>query len=263
MLKPTYLKFKDLPLAVLREKLKTPEIRAALLTEANDTRGVAPGSMTFGIAHAELNHAQIFELTGSSSYEPTAEEAFAHRAAAQGQEPAEYLLDYLLATPDAMAIMFFTNYSEYNLDAVRAMQMDEVTVTGLSDAGAHVSLIFDAVNPTYQLTYWGRDRSRGEVLELGHLIHRGTYRNAQLFGFTDRGHLAPGKRADINVIDFEGLQLGPLEVRQDLPAGGKRLMQGATGYWATIINGVVTRRFDNDTGARPGRLIRGGTAGGQ
>ena len=258
MLKPTYLKFKDLPPAALREKLKTPEIRAALLTEPNDTRGVAPGSMTFGIAHAELNHAQIFELTGSSSYEPTAEEAFAHRAAAQGQMPAAYLLDYLLATPDAMAIMFFTNYAEYNLDAVRAMQMDEVTVTGLSDAGAHVCLIFDAVNPTYQLTYWGRDRSRGEVLDLGYLIHRATYRNAQLFGFTDRGHLAPGKRADINVIDFEGLQLGPLEVRQDLPAGGKRLMQGATGYWATIVNGVITRRFDEDTGARPGRLIRGG-----
>ena len=77
------------------------------------------------------------------------------------------------------------------------------------------------------------------MLELGHLIHRGTYRNAQLFGFTDRGHLVPGKRADINVIDFEGLQLGALEVRQDLPAGGKRLMQGATGYWATVINGVV------------------------
>lgn len=95
MLKPSYLKLKDLPLAALREKLKAPEVRAALLTEANDIRGIAPGSMTFGIAHAELNHAQIFELTGSSSYEPTEEEAFAHRAAQQGQTPAEYLLDYL------------------------------------------------------------------------------------------------------------------------------------------------------------------------
>jgi N-acyl-D-amino-acid deacylase len=155
-----------------------------------------------------------------------------------------------------MAILFFTNYSEYNLDAVREMQLDDATVTGLSDAGAHVSLIFDAVNPTYQLTYWGRDRSRGDTLPLPHIIHRATQKNAALFGFNDRGVLETGKRADINVINFDQLALKKLELLNDLPAGGSRLMQGATGYDATIINGVVTRRFDEDTGARPGRLVR-------
>ena len=156
-----------------------------------------------------------------------------------------------------MVIMFFTNYSDYNLDAVREMQMDDATVTGLSDAGAHVSLIFDAVNPTYQLTYWARDRSRGETLPLARVIHRATQRNAKLFGFNDRGLLRPGLKADINVIDFDNLRLGELTLQQDLPAGGSRLMQGASGYKATIINGVVTRRDDKDTGARPGRLVRG------
>ena len=155
-----------------------------------------------------------------------------------------------------MVIMFFTNYSEYNLNAVRDMQLDDATVTGLSDAGAHVSLIFDAVNPTYQLSYWTRDRARGETLPLSHVIHRATKRNADLFGFSDRGLIAPGLRADLNVIDYDNLRLGELELRHDLPAGGARLMQGAHGYVATFIDGVRTRDHDQDTGARPGRLVR-------
>ena len=258
MLKPTYLKLKDLPLDEQRTRLRDPLVRAALLSEANDVSGVAPGSMTFGIAHAELNFDQLFELTGQSTYEPIAAEAFSHKAKASGEAGAAYLLNYLLQDHQPMAIMFFTNYADYNLDAVRAMQLDDSTVTGLSDAGAHVSLIFDAVNPTYQLTYWGRDRQRGDRIDLGYLIHRGTARNAELFGFHDRGHLAPGKRADLNIIDFERLKLGDLEIRQDLPAGGQRLMQGATGYAATLVNGVMTRLDDQDTGARPGRLVRSG-----
>ena len=134
--------------------------------------------------------------------------------------------------------------------------MDACTVTGLSDGGAHVSLIFDAVNPTYQLTYWARDRRRGQTLSVEHVVNRQTRRNADLFGFTDRGMIAPGMRADINVIDFDKLRLGDLELRHDLPAGGARLMQGAEGYLATMIGGEITRRDSIDTGARPGRLVR-------
>jgi N-acyl-D-aspartate/D-glutamate deacylase len=155
-----------------------------------------------------------------------------------------------------MSIMFFTNYADFNLDAVREMQMDESTVTGLSDAGAHVSMIFDAVNPTYQLTYWSRDRGEGRTLPLSHVIHRATQRNAKLFGFSDRGLIAPGMKADINVIDMVNLQLGELTMRHDLPGGGARLMQGAAGYVATLNSGVLTRQMDQDTGARPGRLLR-------
>ncbi|HIG43344.1 MAG: amidohydrolase family protein [bacterium] len=258
MLKPSYVAIKHLPLAERRSKMSDPAIKARILDEINSIEGVPVGSMEFGIAHLEPNFEQTYWLGTDSTYEPTQAESIGAMAEAGGVSPESMLYDYLIAdeTELPMAIMFFTNYSEYNLDAVREMQMDDATVTGLSDAGAHVSLIFDAVNPTYQLTYWARDRSRGETLPLAHVINRGTHRNAQLFGFDDRGLIKPGLRADLNVIDFDNLQLGELILQRDLPAGGIRLMQGAHGYIATLINGVVTRRHDKDTGARPGRLVR-------
>ena len=201
---------------------------------------------------------RTYALMQDSSYEPTKDESFAALATKAGYDDVRsYLYDYLVAGDGrAFVIVFFTNYTGYSLDPVREMQLDDTTVTGLSDGGAHVSLIFDAVNPTYQLTHWARDRSRGETLPLAHVIHRQTRRNADLFGFTDRGLIAPGMRADINVIDFDQLRLGTLELRHDLPSGGARLMQGASGYLATMINGKITRRFDQDTGIRSGRLLR-------
>ncbi|MEK9871498.1 MAG: amidohydrolase family protein, partial [Gammaproteobacteria bacterium] len=203
-----------------------------------------------------LNFEQTFMLDSQSTYEPGREESFAAIASEQNIAPEALLYDHLMGAPDRLAIMFFTNYTDYSLDAVRQMQLDDVTVTGLSDAGAHVSLIFDAVNPTYQLSFWTRDRRRGETLPLSYVIHRATRKNAQLFGFDDRGLIAPGMKADVNVIDYDNLRLGELAIRQDLPAGGVRLMQGASGYIATLIDGVRTRDHDQDTGARPGRLIR-------
>lgn len=258
MLKSSYRALKAMPLKELKRTMADPAMKQKILGEANNIEGVAMGSMEFGIAHIEPDYSQLFALDSQSTYEPTREESFAALAASNDQSPAEYLYDYIIGETDEspMAILFFTNYSEHNLDAVREMQMSNTTVTGLSDAGAHVSLIFDAVNPTYQLTYWGRDRSRGATMQLPHLIHRATAKNAKLFGFEDRGSLEVGKRADINVIDFENLGLSDLSLVNDLPAGGGRLLQGANGYEATIINGVITRRFDQDTGARPGRLVR-------
>jgi len=259
MRKPTYLKLRDLPFEQRLVELRKPDVKAAILAEASVPHEL-PGTMENGIAHLEPNFEQTFALDGASTYEPTREESFAARAARDGyDDPRVWFYDYLISgRGEHFAIMFFTNYSAYSLDAVRAMQLDDTTVTGLSDAGAHVSLIFDAVNPTYQLTYWTRDRNRGPTLPLAHVVHRATRRNAELFGFHDRGLVAEGLRADLNVIDYAGLKLGELELRRDLPAGGMRLMQGAHGYLATLVNGVVTRRFDQDTGARPGRLVRGG-----
>jgi N-acyl-D-aspartate/D-glutamate deacylase len=257
-LKPSYLAIKHLPLTERKAAMADPGLRDKILSEANLIEGVAVGSMEFGIAHIEPDFTQLFALHSQSTYEPTFEESFAHLAQQQNLSPEQYLYQHLISD-DAeipMAILFFTNYTDHNLDPVREMQMSATTVTGLSDAGAHVSLIFDAVNPTYQLCYWGRDRQRGPTMPLPHLIHRATAKNAQLFGFTDRGSLEVGKRADINVIDFESLHLTDLQLANDLPAGGTRLLQGAKGYDATIINGVITRRFDEDTGARPGRLVR-------
>jgi N-acyl-D-amino-acid deacylase len=266
MRKPTYLARKHLPVEQLLVELRKPEVKAAILAEA-PVPHASPGTMENAVGHLEPNFEQTYALAGSSSYEPTREESFAALAAAAGYvEPNAYLYDYLVGSIGGgsgaddgcpFVIMFFTNYSDYNLDAVREMQLDETTVTGLSDAGAHVSVIFDAVNPTYQLTYWARDRTRGATLPLPYVVHRQTRRNAELLGFRDRGLIAAGMRADLNVIDFERLALGKLELRRDLPAGGVRLMQGASGYLATLVNGEVTRRHDADSGARPGRLIRG------
>jgi len=255
-LKPTYKRLRSLPLAERLVELRKPDIKRAIMAESSDTEGVLPGSMEFGISRIEPNFEYLFRLHSDSTYEPDRAESFAATSAPTNIAPESALYDYLVGAPDRMAILFFTNYSNFDLDAVREMQLDEATVTGLSDAGAHVSLIFDAVNPTYQLTYWSRDRERGDTLPLSHVIHRATRRNAELFGFTDRGLVAPGMRADLNVIDYPNLRLGELELVQDLPAGGVRLMQGAHGYLATLINGEVTRRFDEDSGARPGRLIR-------
>ncbi len=256
MLRPTYKRLASLPAEERRKAMCDPANKRAILTETNEIDGVPMGSMEFGISHAEFRYEYIFKLKSDSTYEPASSESFGAIAAETNETPESLLYDYLANDLKEMAIVFFTNYSEYNLDAVREMQMDDATVTGLSDAGAHVSLIFDAVNPTYQLSYWTRDRGRGDRLPLAHVINRATHRNASLFGFNDRGLIAAGKKADINVIDYANLSLGELKVIKDLPAGGARMMQGANGYLATLIAGEVTRRFDEDTGARPGRLVR-------
>ena len=137
------------------------------------------------------------------------------------------------------------------------MILNKHTVTGLSDAGAHVNMIFDGVAGTYQMMHWARDRKRGPLIPLEQLIFKQTYNNANLYGLTDRGSIEVGKRADINVVDHERLNLGPLQVFNDLPAGGNRILQSSVGYIATLVNGIQTRSHDMDTGSRPGRLIRG------
>ncbi len=155
------------------------------------------------------------------------------------------------------AILRGANFYDGNFEVLREMLLHPDTITGLSDAGAHVNLIFDGVAPTYQMIHWARDRRRGAPLPLEFIIAKQTKRNADLYGIADRASLAAGKRADVNVIDFAQLRPGELEVRSDLPAGGTRILQPASGYLATFVAGVQTRRNDCDTGARPGRLVRG------
>jgi N-acyl-D-aspartate/D-glutamate deacylase len=137
------------------------------------------------------------------------------------------------------------------------MLLDPHTVTGLGDAGAHVNLISDCSASTFHLTHWGRDRSRGERLPVELLVQKLSGTNAALYGFDDRGVVAPGRRADLNVIDFDRLRICAPEVRHDLPTGASRILQAAEGYLATMVDGVVTREHDADTGQRPGRLLRG------
>lgn len=256
MARPSYLALKHLPLAERAAGMRRPEVKARILAE-RDVAPEFPGKMESLIPVLPLEMDHTFPLTALSNYEPDREESFGAMARRGDQDGYGCLYDYLAGgSGDRFAIAFFANYAGFNLDPIREMQLDECTVIGLSDAGAHVGAILDAVSPTYQLTFWARDRRRGKRLPLAHVVERQTRRNAELFGFADRGVLAPGLRADINVIDFEKLALGEMEVRRDLPSGGARLMQPAQGYVANLIKGTVTRRMDQDTGARPGRLVR-------
>ena len=150
----------------------------------------------------------------------------------------------------------FENYSEGNLEVVREMLLDDATIIGLGDGGAHVCTVCDESAPTYLLSHWGRDRTRGERLDLEFLVKKHTQDSARAYGLTDRGLLAPGYRADINIIDFDRLRLRQAEVVYDLPAGGKRLMQRADGYRHTFVAGTEIIQDDEHTGALPGRLLR-------
>ncbi len=252
----TYLKIADLPLEQRVKEMRRPEIRAAILGDA-DVPVEDEGSMAN--VHNLLGQIAsfLFPITMPIDYEPDPSQMLGNRAAAEGRPIHEVMYDFLLEDEGkSFAIVLGSNYCDLNHDVIREMLLDPNTVTGLSDAGAHVNLIFDAVAPTYQLTHWVRDRSRGERLPIEWLVKKQTGTNAELYGLTDRGTLEVGKRADLNVIDFDGLSLGGLEVHRDLPAGGSRLLQQASGYIATYVNGVRTRDHDRDTGARPGRLAR-------
>ena len=184
-------------------------------------------------------------------------ECLGARAAASGDDILSVMYDFLLEQDGRVmgALMGGLDVNQVQ-DVIREMLVHPTTVTGLSDAGAHVTLICDATMPTTQLTYWTRDRQRGERIPLEFLVAKQTARNAALYGMADRGSLTPGLRADINVIDLDRLTVSPPKAFHDLPAGGTRLIQPVQGYLATMVNGVVTRRNDSDTGARPGRLVR-------
>ena len=179
-------------------------------------------------------------------------------AAAAGQDINEYMYDFLVdENGERFAILLGANFVDGSFSVMEDMIKHPNTTIGLSDAGAHVNLIFDAVGPTYQLVHWVRDRVRGPKMPLELIVHKQTKTNADLFGLADRGSLEVGKKADINVFDLDSLGLGRLEVHADLPAGGNRILQSASGYLNTFVAGVKTRENDQDTGARPGRVIRG------
>ena len=174
-----------------------------------------------------------------------------------GTTALEALYDHF-AQGDGTQLVYFPlfNYNEGSLDTVREMLDHPQALVGLGDAGAHVGTVCDASATTFLLTHWVRDRPQGR-LPLERAIHLLSARNARHLGLQDRGAIFPGLRADLNLIDPARLSVGTPHIVRDLPAGGRRLIQGATGYDATVVSGVVTRRFGADTGARPGKLLRG------
>ena len=247
---PTYRSVAHLPLAERVAALRSA--RDELLAEEPQTRAV--------VAKALMSRwHQIFPLGDPPDYEPHPSTSVAAVAEREGRRPEEVVLDWLLER-DGEALLFapLAGYVDGDHEAIREMMIHPETVLGLADGGAHCGLICDASMPTYLLTHWARDRTRGEGLPVEQVVHLQTARPAAVYGFADRGTLAPGLRADLNVVDLDALTLHAPEMIHDLPAAGRRLVQRVDGYRATVVAGEVTFRDGVPTGARPGRLVRGG-----
>ena len=207
-----------------------------------------------------MNYAltRAFELGDELNYEPELSTSVAARAEAMGESPWKLVLDLLAnGTGETLLLYPFENYSSGSLNEVFEMLTDPNTICGVGDAGAHVGTICDASYPTYLLTHWGRDRTRGERLPLEFLVNKQTRRTAETYGLLDRGLLRAGYKADFNVIDFERLSVGAPELIHDLPAGGKRLVQRPVGYTHTFVSGTEVASSGELTGLRPGQLVRG------
>jgi N-acyl-D-amino-acid deacylase len=256
MRRPTFRRLEDsLPLDELFEQLRRPEVKAAILAEDDLPRD--PHRQFEGLTESTPHMFHLmFPLGDDPDYEPTADRSVAGIAAATGRDPWEVLYDHLAAGD--LLLGAFTNYTQGSQDHLRTMIDHPDTVIGLSDGGAHVKMICDASMPTYLLTHWARDRTRGERLDLETVVAKQAAGTAAAVGLHDRGTIAAGKKADLNVVDFADLRLHAPRSVDDLPAGGRRILQDATGYVATIVSGVITRRDGVDTGARPGRLVRKG-----
>src|ERR1700761_5278813 len=256
--RPTYRRLKaECSREELAQRLADPAVKSAILSE--EDLPVDPTLLFDGMfALVQYSLKRLYALGDPPDYEPTADRTVAAIAKARGEDPLATLYDLMLErNASAMLMLPLFNYADGNHDAIREMMLHPAGVLGLSDGGAHCGMICDASYPTFLLTHWARDRHRGDKLPLEYVIRKQSYDTAQLFGLSDRGVVEIGKRADVNIIDMDAITLHRPQMAYDLPAGGKRLIQGASGYDATIVNGVVTRRHGVDTGARPGRLVRG------
>jgi N-acyl-D-aspartate/D-glutamate deacylase len=243
----TYLQLEHLPIGEQAARLGQPEIRERVLAEV----AARPGGM-------RLSLDRIFELGDPPDYEPDPSASIAARALAAGCSPEEVCYDLLL-TGGGTTLLYMPalNFSDGNLDAAAELLAHPHCVPGLGDGGAHVGTICDASFPTTLLTLWARDRRRGTRFEVPWVVHQQCRATAETVGLLDRGVLAPGYKADLNVIDHDHLRLGPPKIAQDLPAGGKRLLQSAAGYLHSIVSGTETYRDGIPTGDLPGRLVRG------
>ncbi len=240
----------DLPRADRQARLGDPEVRRAMVTERVEVSGLA--------AFITSAWHKLFPLGDPPEYEPGPERSVQAIAASEGRTPQEVTYDLMMAD-DGRGLLYIPllGYAHGDFDALHEMLVHPGSVLGLGDGGAHCGLLCDASLPTYMLTHWVRDRSRGARLGLEQAVHMQTRSTASLYGFDDRGLLAPGYLADLNVIDLDALAIDAPTMVYDLPAGGRRLVQRARGYGVTVKRGVVVRENDKSTGERPGVLLRG------
>lgn len=250
LLSPAYRALSKLPLDERLERLADPALRAEILSDPVPDLGLVTEIVT--------GFHKMFRLGEPAEYEPDPSRSFAAIAADEGRTPQEVAYDVLLED-DGRSLIYHPlfNYLPGDLSYVQEMMEHPHTVMGLSDGGAHCGTICDASFPTTTIQHWGRDRSRGPRLPLEDLIKKQTSETARLVGLHDRGVVAEGYKADLNVIDFDELTLHHPTIVNDLPAGGRRLVQRASGYVATIVSGTVAFRDGEPTGEHAGRLIRG------
>lgn len=258
---PSYKKISQLPLEERVEIMRDPEFKAQLLTESSEKLagdGTAiPPLADLLLSQIAFVSCKMFTLGENPDYEQPVENSVYKMAERGGVSPLEKIYDILLEK-DGREFLYFPiyNYTDMSYAAVHQMMQHPQALMGLTDGGAHVGTICDASFPTYMLSYWARDRVQGPQLELPRVIQMLTADVADYVGFHDRGRLQVGMKANINVIDHKDLRLYPPRMVKDLPAGGQRLLQDASGYIATIVDGVIVVENDQLTGALPGRLIR-------
>jgi N-acyl-D-amino-acid deacylase len=247
----TFAALAESPLDERVGAMRKPAVRERILDEAR----AAPAK---GL---QRNFDFVFSLRTIDDYEPSTDQSVAALATARGVQPDVLAYDLLLED-DGRGVLWagFANIIDGSLASTLTMMKSDATVIGLGDGGAHYGLIADASYPTFMLAYWGRDRTKGERLSVPYIVKSLARDPALAVGLNDRGLIAPGLKADLNVVDFAALQLSPPMIEYTLPSGGKRLMQSAAGYRATIVSGQITRRDGRATRALPGRLVRGSSA---
>ena len=248
---PSFRSLRGLALADLVAKLRSPDVRSALVGEEATTSGTV-------LRRILTDFDNMFPLGDPPDYEPTKDTSIGARARAAGVDPAEFALD-VLAQDEGRQFIYFplAGYADFNFEALREMLAHPRSTASLSDGGAHVGTVCDASYTSYMLTYWHRDRTRGDRFAIEEVVRKQTSETADLYGLHDRGRIAVGKKADINVFDLQGMHLHAPYMAFDLPTGGKRLLQKADGYRATIVSGEMIIEDGEPTGARPGKLVRG------
>jgi N-acyl-D-aspartate/D-glutamate deacylase len=253
--RPSYKKLESLPIEEQRRRLRDPEVRRQILAEQPSDAEVARLAQ---FRQAVTKKWERFYVMGNPpDYEPGPEKSIANIAARTGRPPDEVAYDIML---EEGQYLYFpvVNYVTGDHGPILEMLNDPACLLGLSDGGAHCTSIVDSGVPTFMLTHWARDRSRGPTLPVEMLVKRQTSETADFFGLSDRGRLKPGRRADVNVIDFERLQVQKPELVHDMPANGRRFVQKVDGYETTIVAGTPIFEHGQHTGALPGKLIRAG-----
>lgn len=248
---PTYQAIADLPFDQRVQKLKDPAIRQKILTEQRDLVDRRAETL-FGSFH------KMYRMSEQPDYEPAPDQSVAAMASRAGVAPLEMVYDMMMER-DGRSIIYYPsfNYSYENLDHLHTLMQHPQTVNSLSDGGAHCNYICDVSLPTFMLTHWVKGRTRGEKLPLEHIVRRQTFDTARIYGLHDRGLLKTGFKADLNIIDPHALRLHCPEFVHDLPAGGRRLVQHAQGYIATIVKGEPIFENGLETGGLPGKVLRG------